>query len=79
MNLLGYSFHPCKFEQSKDTPGDSTKLCYTSLKFYGQKPRPLKIPIPVDNPPESPVFLFDTWNLYMLFLSTPGKIPIFPL
>ena len=65
MNLLGYSFHPCKFEQSKDTPGDSTKLCYTSLKFYGQKPRPLKIPNSawffLDNPPESPVFFI--WHL----------------
>ena len=38
-------FYPWKFQtKQSSTPGKSTKLCYMSLKFQGQKPKPLELP-----------------------------------
>ena len=66
LDLLGFSHYLWKFWiKQRFTLGNSTKLCYNSWKFQGQKPRPLVIPHDIFTPGNSTSFLIDLWNFHM--------------
>ena len=52
------------------------KLCYTRLKFQGQKPKPM-VEIPhdffFDHPWKFQLLLTDPWNFHSLFFNTAGN------
>ena len=72
LEFLGFLLYPWKLQTKQSfTPRNSTKLCYTPQKFWGLKPRLLKIPL--DFFLITPI---NPWKIHLLFLQYPWKFHI---
>ena len=77
--ILCFLLYPWKFQTKQSfSPRNSTKLCYTTQKFKGLKPRPLEI---VDNffliiLGNFTSLLIKPWKFYLLFLQYLWKVHI---